>query len=63
MGISTTLIRCRRTKLLPSGDKMIARWLLVYMDPETHEWREEFYAWKGEADAAQAVLRDKWGVW
>lgn len=62
MSFSAELVPCCRTRTLPDGTQEKFYWLLIYTDPSTCTWREEFFRRKYEAEAAQKALWDKWGI-
>lgn len=63
MGFSAQLVPCCRTKTFADGSTDKAYWLLIYTEPGTGRWREEFFRRKVEAEAAQMALYAKWSTW
>jgi hypothetical protein len=63
MSFSVELVPCCRTRTLPDGTQDKFYWLLIYTDPSTCTWREEFFRRKVEAETARKALWDKWGPW
>jgi hypothetical protein len=60
MSFSAELVPCCRTRSLPGGGMEKAWWLLIYTDPSTGTWREEFFRRKVDAEAAQKALYVNW---
>lgn len=60
MSLSSQLVPCCRTLTLPDGRTEKAYWLLIYTEPSTGTWREEFFRRKVDAEAAQQALHAKW---
>ena len=63
MSFSAELVPCCRTMTLPDGRTEKVYWLLIYTDPKTGRWCEEFFRRKIEAEAARRDLMDRWGGW
>lgn len=63
MGFSAQLVPCCRTKTFADGRTDKAYWLLIYTEPGTGRWCEEFFRRKIEAEAAQMALYARWSNW